>query len=101
MRTPIFENAVNAGLPHRGCVINAGPTWATRVDNALSVNLGHVATLPKMAALQRCQSVIFRALSTRDGSHQGALITLCVNKDTALMHLYMKFLCRMTEICLF
>ena len=91
MRTPIFENAVNAGLPHRGCVINAGPTWATRVDNALSVTLGHVATLPKMAALQRCQSVIARASSTRCNPYQGTLITLCTYKDTALMHLYMKF----------
>ena len=69
MRTPIFENAVNAGLPHRGCVINVVLTWATRVDNALFATLGRIATLPKMAALQRCQSVIFRALSTRDGSH--------------------------------
>ena len=101
MRTLIFENAVNAGFPHRGCVINAGPTWATRIDNTLSVTLGRVATLPKLVALQRYQSVISRALSTRHGSHQGALITLCVNKYTALMHLYMKFLCRMTEICLF
>ena len=91
MRTPFFENAVNAGLPHRGCVINAGPTWATRIDNALSVTLGRVATLPKMATLQRCQSVIVRALSTRDDPRQGALITLCVNKASALMLLYMKF----------
>ena len=91
MRTPIFENAVNAGLPHRGCVTNAGPTWLARVDNALSTTLGRVAMLPKMAALQRCQSVIVRVLSTRDDPHQGALIMLCVHKDTALMHLYMKF----------
>ena len=91
MKTPIFENAVNAGLPHRGCVINAVPTWATRVDNALFVTLGRVATLPKMVALQCCQSVIFKALSTRDGSHQGALITLYVDKVAALMFLCMKF----------
>ena len=47
MRTPIFENVVNAGLPHRGCVINAVPTWATHIDNALFATLGRVATLPK------------------------------------------------------
>ena len=64
MRTPFFENAVNAGLPHRGCVINVVPTWVTRVDNTLFATLGRVATLPKMAALQHCQSVIFKALST-------------------------------------
>ena len=91
MRTPIFENAVNAGLPHRGCVTNAGPTWDTRVDNALSTTLERVVMLPKMAALQRCQSVIARASSTRCDPYQGALITLCIYKDTTLMHLYMKF----------
>ena len=91
MRTPNFENAVNAGLPHRGCVINAVPTWETRVDNALFVTLGRVATLPKMVALQRCHSEVSIALSMRDNPHQGALITLYPNKWVALMFLYMKF----------
>ena len=91
MRTPFFENAVNAGLPHRGCIINAGPTWVTRIDNALFSTLRCVAMLPKMAVSQCCHSVVSRALSMRDGSHQGALIMLCVNKGSALMFLYMKF----------
>ena len=28
MGTPCFENAVNVGSPHRGYIINAGPTKA-------------------------------------------------------------------------
>ena len=80
MRTLFFENVVNARLPHQGCVINAGLTWVTRVDNALVSTLGNVATLPKMVTLQRCQSEMSRTLSTRDSPHQGALITLCPNK---------------------
>ena len=91
MRAPFFENAVNSGLLHRGCIINTGPTWSTHVDNTLFTTLGRVATLQKMAALQRRHSVIFRALSTREGSHQSTLIMLCVNKLAALMLLYMKF----------
>ena len=76
MGTSFFANAVNAGFPHRGCVINAGSTQVTRVDNVLFVTQGHVATLPKKAALQRYHHVVSRALSTRDSPKWVALITL-------------------------
>ena len=46
MGTSFFENVVNVGFPHRGCVINAGLTQVTRVDNTLFPTRGHVAMLP-------------------------------------------------------
>jgi hypothetical protein len=42
VRTSFFSNVVNAGLPHRGCIINTSPTWVTRVDNALSKQVNHI-----------------------------------------------------------
>lgn len=111
MGTSFFENAVNAGLPHRGCVINAGlphrgciinagPTQVTRVDNALLATQGHVAMLPKKATLQRCHHVESRALSTRGDPQWVALTTHCPSKGLALTIVYMKILCQRTKTCL-
>ena len=69
MRTSFFWNAGNAGVPHRGCIINAGPTWVTRIDNTLVSTLGCIAMLPKMAASQRYHSEVSRVLSMRDNPH--------------------------------
>ena len=64
MGTSFFENVVNAGLLHRGCIINIGPTEVTRVDNDLLSTKGRIAMLPKKATLQCCHHVESRALST-------------------------------------
>ena len=77
MGTLFFENVVNAGFPHRVCVINADSTQVTRVDNALFPIRGRVATLPKKAALQCCHPVVSRALSTRGSPQWVMLIMLC------------------------
>jgi hypothetical protein len=90
--TSFFENVVNAGLPYRVCVINAGPTQVTHVDNALFITQGRVATVPKKATLKHCHHVMSRALSTRGSPHWVMLIMLCPSKGLALTICYMKFL---------
>ena len=77
METLFFKIAVNVGALHRGSIINVGPTKSTRVDNALSSIGGHVAMLPKKAALQCYQTAVSSALSTCYSPKAGALITLC------------------------
>ena len=91
MGTSFFENAVNAGFPYRGCVINVGPTWFTHVDNALFPTQGCVAMLPKKVVLQCCHHVVSRALSTRGGPQWVALTTHCPSKGLALILVYMNF----------
>ena len=89
MGTSFFENAVNVGLLHRGCVINAALTQVTHVDNAMFATQGHVATLPKKVALQHCHHVVSRALSTRGNPQWVALTNFYMNfydKGLQLFH---------------